>query len=236
MASVVEDWRMRIPLARAGAREMILISLGCGALTALGAWGVALGCAWCWPPVVIAPVLWAAGLAFFRDPQRVVPGEPDTLVAPADGVIVETVNLDHDPEINAPARRISIFLSVLNVHINRSPCGGVVRMIRYQPGAFIDARDPESGRRNESNMIVIDPDCAADGPIIVRQIAGLIARRIVCDVKVGQRLERGQRIGMIKFGSRTELIYPAASGYHTTVAVGQPSRGAATVVASKRGG
>jgi phosphatidylserine decarboxylase len=164
-------------------------------------------------------------MAFFRDPERRVPADPDVMVSPADGLVVETVELDHHPDINGPAKRISIFLSVFDVHINRSPCEGVVRMMRYQPGQFVDARDPDSGRVNEANTIVIEPDDPAEGPVVVRQIAGLIARRIVCDLKVGDRVRTGQRIGLIKFGSRTELIFPAGSRFLPSVPCGGSRQG-----------
>jgi phosphatidylserine decarboxylase len=225
---------MRIPLARAGAREMVLITalVGVPAMVALIA-AAASGWMWLWPVGIVLALLWAGGMAFFRDPERAVPGEAGIMVAPADGVVVETVELDVHPDVGGPARRISIFLSVFNVHINRSPCDGVVREMRYQPGRFVDARDPESGRVNEANTIVIEPDDPAEGPVVVRQIAGILARRIVCYLKVGDRVRTGQRIGLIKFGSRTELIFPAGSSYRPSVKVGDKSRGAVTVMARR---
>jgi phosphatidylserine decarboxylase len=178
-------------------------------------------------------LLWAGGLAFFRDPERAVPVEPGTMVAPADGLVVETAELDYHPDVEGPARRISIFLSIFDVHINRSPCDGVVRLMRYKPGKFVDARDPNCGVMNESNTVVIEPDDPTEGPVVVRQIAGLIARRIVCDLKVGDRVAKGQRIGLIKFGSRTELIFPARSQYRPSVHVGEKSRAAITIMARR---
>lgn len=224
---------MRIPLARAGAREMLLITLIFAGPAALAFVGAAAGWAWCWPVGGLFVLLWAAGMAFFRDPQRRVPAEPGIMVAPADGLVVETADLDHHPDVNGPARRISIFLSVFDVHVNRSPCEGVVRLMRYEPGRFVDARNSDSGRVNEANTIVIEPDDPAEGPVVVRQIAGLIARRIVCDLKVGDRVKTGQRIGLIKFGSRTELIFPAGSPYRPSVKVGDRSRGAVTIMARR---
>jgi phosphatidylserine decarboxylase len=224
---------MRIPLARAGAREMLLLTLVFGGPAALAFFGAASGWAWCWPVGGLFALLWAGGLAFFRDPERAIPGDRGIMVAPADGVVVETAELDHQPDVNGPARRISIFLSVFDVHINRSPCEGVVRLMRYQPGRFVDARDPNSGQVNESNTIIIEPDDPAEGPVVVRQIAGLIARRIVCNLKVGDRVKTGQRIGLIKFGSRTELIFPAGSPYRPSVKVGERARGAVTIMARR---
>ena len=155
-------------------------------------------------------------------------------MAPADGKVVEIVRLDGHDDIGGPAMRMGIFLSVLDIHVNRSPCAGVVRAIRYEPGKFLDARHPDSGRLNEANTVVIDPDEPHAGPIVVRQIAGFIARRVVCSLKVGDRVETGQRIGLIKFGSRTELIVPGHDNYDASVAVGDKARGAFTVMARRR--
>lgn len=224
---------MRIPLARAGTREMLIITAVCGlpaaAFFALGN----MGHVWAWPVGAVLVILWAGGLAFFRDPERQVPSDPGVMVSPADGLVVETVELESYPDITGPARRISIFLSVFNVHINRSPCDGVVRLMKYQPGQFLDARDPNSGKANEANTVVIEPDDSMEGPVVVRQIAGLIARRIVCDLKVGDRVKRGQRIGLIKFGSRTELIFPSGSKFLPSVKVGEKVRGAMTIMARR---
>lgn len=206
---------MRIPLNPAGGREMAIISLLFGPAAAAAYVATASGYLWCWPVAVILTLAWAAGIAFFRDPDRKTPTESGIMVAPADGKVVETITLDHHDDIGGPARRIGIFLSVLDVHVNRSPCSGVVQAIRYQPGQFLDARNPNSSRLNEANTIIIEPDDHDEGPVVVRQIAGLIARRVVCSVKVGDRVETGQRVGMIKFGSRTELIVPCAQPVRT---------------------
>lgn len=224
---------MRIPLAPAGRREMIIITLVFGSATVAGFAAVGMGHAWGFPLGVFCGHLWGFGLAFFRDPERTTPAESDILVAPADGKVTETATLDHHDDVGGPATRIGIFLSIFDVHVNRSPCSGTIRTIRYQPGRFLDARDKRSGELNEANMLVIDPDDPDEGPVVVRQVAGLIARRIVCSVKVGDRVEKGQRIGMIKFGSRTELIVPTRSLYTPAVKVGDKARGAATILARK---
>jgi len=224
---------MRIPLTPSGGREIALISLLLGGPAAAGFMAAALGTPWCWPLAVLLTALWGAGLAFFRDPERATPNEPGILVAPADGKVVESVKLDHDERIGGPATRLSIFLSVLDVHVNRSPCAGVVVSMQYRPGRFLDARDPNSGSLNEANTIIIDPDEPGVGPVVVRQIAGLIARRIVCCVKVGDHIEAGQRIGLIKFGSRTELIMPGHDRYAPAVQVGDRARGAVTIMARR---
>jgi phosphatidylserine decarboxylase len=224
---------MRIPLAPAGSREMLILTLLFGA-PAIGCMLAArLGYVWFWPAAALLGLLWLGGLAFFRDPERASPAEPGLMVAPADGRVVEITKLDHDPEIGGPATRIAIFLSVFDVHINRSPCAGTVRSVRYKPGKFLDARDPDSGRLNESNTIVVDPAAPHVGPVVVRQIAGLIARRIVCPLQAGDHLGTGQRIGLIKFGSRTELILPGHDLYEPAVRVGDRAVGAVTVMARR---
>jgi len=224
---------MRIPLNPSGGREIALISVLLGGPAAACVVAAAMGHAWCWPVAVLLMLSCCAGLAFFRDPERVTPNEPGILVAPADGKVVESVKLDHYDWIGGPATRLSIFLSVLNVHVNRSPCAGLVCAMQYRPGRFLDARNPNSGSLNEANTIVIEPDEFGVGPVIVRQIAGLLARRIVCCVKVGDRVEAGQRIGLIKFGSRTELIVPGHDRYVPAVQVGDQARGAVTIMARR---
>jgi phosphatidylserine decarboxylase len=124
-----------------------------------------------------------------------------------------------------------VFLSLFNVHINRMPCTGRVRTVSYRRGEFLDARHPESGQRNESNTLLIDPDSPMPGPVEVRQVAGLVARRIICNVGEGQHATIGDRIGLIKFGSRTELIIPRRPGTEILVKVGEPVLGAITILA-----
>lgn len=224
---------MRVPLAPAGLREMAILTLVFGGA---GIWALVMalgGHLWAWPVAILFLIAWLSGLAFFRDPERRTPSEPAIQVSPADGKVTETTLLEHHPDIGGPAMRIGIFLSVLDVHINRSPCAGTVRSVRHTPGRFLDARHPDCGELNEANTIVIDPDPPHTGPVVVRQVAGLIARRIVCSVQPGDRVAPGQRIGLIKFGSRTELILPGHNLYRPAVAVGDHVYGAATVVARR---
>jgi len=185
---------------------------------------VLLGCfvgGWIAPFVTIAYAVFAIPiaaflLAFFRDPDRKadhekIPGH--VLVAPADGTVTEIKNID-DPRVGGPAVKIGIFLSIFNVHINRAPCLARVADVTYKSGEFLDARDLDSSHRNEANDLVLEPQEAhlhnLPFKLVVRQIAGKIARRIVCEAKPGTVLNAGQRYGMIKFGSRTELIVPAS--------------------------
>jgi phosphatidylserine decarboxylase len=170
-------------------------------------------------------------LAFFRDPPRTRAYEPGELCSPADGRVTEISLLDHHPPIDGPAVRIGMFLSLFNVHVNRFPCAARVLSVTHQPGLFLDARHPESGERNESNTLILDPGPAMPGPIVLRQVAGLVARRIVCHAAAGQAWPIGGRFGMIKFGSRTELIIPRVAGTDICVSVGDPVKGGLTILA-----
>ncbi len=194
-------------------------------LPALVAGGV--GWVWGWEWLWIGAIGLMAGLAwFFRDPARRIPREAGAIVSPADGKVTEIAPNEDAARGPVPGTRVSIFLSVMDCHVNRAPCAGEVRAIRYRRGRFLNALSPASGDANESNWISLD--CGQRG-IAVRQIAGLIARRIVCRVSEGEVLERGQRIGLIRFGSRVELYLPAEA--RIEVRVGQKVRGGASVVA-----
>jgi phosphatidylserine decarboxylase len=195
----------------------------------LGGAAVALA-VWYWPLAAVPILVWAWVISFFRDPHRAPPAEPGVLVAPADGKVTEITDVDHDDQIGGPARRIGIFLSIFNVHINRSPCAGQVRSITYQKGEFLNALNPDSSRRNESNTVVFDGGDGAPTTVVVRQIAGVIARRIVCHAKAGDQLVPGERFGMIKFGSRTELTIPVQQGDRVVVAAGQTVYAGSTVL------
>jgi phosphatidylserine decarboxylase len=160
---------------------------------------------------------------FFRDPERAISGEAGAVVSPGDGKVTDVSPVRAD---NGQQMRISIFLSVLDVHVNRSPIAGVVRGVRYQPGKFLDARSPASAEENEQNIVTVEGDGQT---VVFKQIAGLLARRIVFQPKVGDRLERGQRVGLIKFGSRVDVLFDAAS--RVNVKVGDRVRGGASVLA-----
>ncbi|MBN1346972.1 MAG: phosphatidylserine decarboxylase family protein [Phycisphaerae bacterium] len=220
---------MRIPLTSDGWREMTVATILLGAATAALAW-------WYWPLAVAPIIVWLWAISFFRDPHRAVPGEPGILVAPADGKVTEIVDLDHDDDIGGPARRVSIFLSVFNVHINRSPCAARVRSIQYRRGEFVNAMRSDSSHRNEANTLVLDGADGAPSTIVVTQIAGAIARRIVCHAKTGDPLGAGQRFGMIKFGSRTELTIPKRDGDRVVVRLGQAVRAGETIMIRLAGG
>ncbi len=163
---------------------------------------------------------------FFRDPKRRIPTEAASVVSPADGTIVGIEDLPSTPHYDGPCKRISIFLSVFNVHINRSPFDGTVESITYNPGEFKNAMRADTTDVNESNTIRMKTD---RGPMTVRQISGLIARRIVCKVEVGENLAKGEKFGMIKFGSRTELYLPTNA--EICVKLKDKVQGGATIVA-----
>lgn len=174
--------------------------------------------------ITAIPVLFALFfLWFFRDPERRIPAGAGDIVSPADGVVTEA---DWIETAGGSRFRISIFLNVFDVHVNRSPAAGVVKAVEYREGAFLNAMKPESGLLNEQTLVVID---AGAYEISFKQIAGLLARRIVCKVKVGDRLERGQRVGMIKFGSRTDVLMPAEAV--PRVKTGTRVKGGSTVLA-----
>jgi len=181
-------------------------------------------------PVILALFfLW-----FFRDPSRQVPDGPGLIVSPADGKVdvAEWVETAEGSRL-----RVTIFLNVFNVHVNRVPVGGTVEVVEFRQGQFLNAMRPDSAVHNEQTLITIN---TGDYSVSFKQIAGLLARRIVCNLKVGDRVERGQRMGLIKFGSRTDVLMPAE--VHLRVKKGQHVVGGKTVlgvmpdVASSQGG
>jgi phosphatidylserine decarboxylase len=176
---------------------------------------------WAWG---IVPLLLAAFfLWFFRDPERTIPSGPGLIVSPGDGLVTETVRIS-TPQ--GPRQRISIFLNVFNVHVNRSPIGGVLTTVRYQKGKYLNAMNPESADSNEQNVATV----SGEYEVTFKQIAGLIARRIVFVPREGDRLERGQRVGLIKFGSRVDVIFPDEA--ELQVKVGQRVKGGSSVLAA----
>ena len=178
------------------------------------------------PAWAILPCLLAMFfLWFFRDPERTIPQDPGAVVSPADGKVtdVSTVTVG-----NRQQTRVSIFLNVFDVHVNRSPIAGIVRDVRYQHGQFLNAMNTVSAERNEQNIVTMEGE--GDGQkVVFKQIAGLLARRIVFNPKVGDRLERGQRVGLIKFGSRTDLLLDASA--RMNVKIGDRVKGGSSVLA-----
>jgi phosphatidylserine decarboxylase len=180
--------------------------------------------AWAVPAVVLAGFfLW-----FFRDPERTVPADADAIVSPGDGKVTDVSAVT----VNGMSRmRVSIFLSVFDVHVNRSPIGGVVREVRYSKGKFINAMSASSAEQNEQNVVTVEGEGQT---VIFKQIAGLLARRIVFTKKVGERVERGERVGLIKFGSRVDVLFDPEADLK--VKAGDRVKGGASVIAVARTG
>jgi phosphatidylserine decarboxylase len=184
--------------------------------------GVIAWLAW-WPYAVPVLLLAAFCLWFFRDPERAIPTQPGAMVSPGDGKVTDVSVVTAN---GAKRQRISIFLSVFDVHVNRSPIAGVIRDVRYQRGKFLNAMGAHSAEENEQNIVTVE----GEGRIVVfKQIAGLIARRIVFDRKVGDTVARGERIGLIKFGSRVDVLFDADA--NVLVKPGDRVKGGATVLA-----
>ena len=192
---------------------------GAGCLLAAGA------IAWLatWPYAVPVLVLAAFFLWFFRDPERQIPTLPGAVVSPGDGKVTDVSLITVD---GTPRRRVSIFLSVFDVHVNRSPIAGVIRDVRYQRGKFLNAMGARSAEENEQNIVTVEGEGRT---VIFKQIAGVLARRIVFNRKVGDTVARGERIGLIKFGSRVDVLFDRDAAIQ--VKLGNHVQGGATVLA-----
>ncbi len=204
-------------------RDGYIYGLSLLAVAALAGWATG---SWLWaiPPVLLA----AFFLWFFRDPERPIPADPGLIVSPADGLVTEAVSIS-TPE--GPRKRISIFLSVFDVHVNRAPIAGELREIRYYKGKYMNAMNPACAEQNERNIVTLQGEGIE---ITFKQIAGLLARRIVFPMKVGDQVKRGQRVGLIKFGSRTDIVMPAEAEFQ--VKVGDRVKGGASVIAMMTAG
>jgi phosphatidylserine decarboxylase len=198
------------------------------ALVALGAWGIVMWGRWVWavevPMVLIA--IWL--LVFFRDPARTGPRGDQYVIAPADGEIVDVRQVDEPMYLKCEATRISIFMNVFDVHVNRYPVSGTVAYRNYNPGKFLHAAEDKASLDNEQSSIGLT---GPHGAVLVRQIAGLIARRIVTDAKVGDRAAQGARLGMIRFGSRVDVYLPLTAHAAPQVQIGDRVAAGATVLA-----
>jgi phosphatidylserine decarboxylase len=199
-------------------RDGYIYGLSLAAVAALVVWATG---SWMW---AILPILLAAFfLWFFRDPERAIPSEPGLIVSPADGLVTETVTISTP---SGPRKRVSIFLSVFDVHVNRAPIAGELREVAYHKGQYMNAMNPACAERNERNVVTMRGEGIE---VTFKQIAGLLARRIVFPYKEGDRVERGQRVGLIKFGSRTDVVMPAEA--ELQVKVGERVKGGASVLA-----
>lgn len=200
-------------------RDGYIYGLSLFVVAAVVAWATH---SWLW---AILPLLLAAFfLWFFRDPTRQIPTGAGLIVSPGDGLVTETTRIETP---DGPRQRISIFLSVFDVHVNRSPIAGVLTSVRYQKGQYLNAMNPASADRNEQNIVTV----RGDGyEITFKQIAGLLARRIVFNPREGSSVQRGQRVGLIKFGSRVDIVLPVEAAL--AVKVGERVRGGASVLAT----
>lgn len=196
--------------------SLLAVAAVLGWATGNWAWGIA-------PVVLAAFFLW-----FFRDPERTIPTGAGLIVSPGDGLVTETAQIQTP---DGARQRISIFLSVFDVHVNRAPMGGVLSRVHYQKGQYLNAMNPASAERNEQNAVTIQGDGYA---VTFKQIAGLLARRIVFNHAEGDRVERGQRVGLIKFGSRVDVIVPGEA--ELRVKVGERVKGGASVLAAMPAG
>jgi len=197
----------------------------------LGAWGIvgllamlALTGRWVWLALWLPLAVWV--VAFFRDPERPGPRADDLVIAPADGKVVSVADVDEPAFFGERATRISIFMNVFDCHVNRYPTDGRIAYRHYGPGRFMSAADDKASLENEQSSVGLT---TAHGNVLVRQIAGLIARRIVTDHAVGRVVRQGERLGMIRFGSRVDLFLPR--GTHVLVREGDRARAGITKVA-----
>lgn len=224
---------MKIPLTRLGLPQvavypgllfiaMLIVLLSGNSF--MPVWGVILF-------EILAGFVLVWALSFFRDPYRDCPQDSTLLLSPADGKVTDTDVLDNHPDFDGQVLRIGIFLSIFNVHINRMPCGAKVEKTVYKPGAFKNAMNPESSRVNESNAVFFTRTERPHARLMVRQISGAIARHIVCPIQNGQTFSQGDKFGMIKFGSRTELFVPVQKGLQCKVKKGDIVKAGLTVVA-----
>jgi len=222
------QWRSRLGLARYGLAELVLFSIVCLLSSCLVSFLAVFVHGTLWILMVPVLLVWSEVIYFFRDPQREVPQETAALVSPADGTITNVEEVDEPDFPGGRALRISIFLSIFNVHVNRIPRGGKVLQVRYFPGAFLDARNAASAIRNE--QLWIDMVEENGRPLRVKQISGAIARRIVCWLKEGETVQKGERLGMIKFGSRTDLLFPSNQAREICVKAGDKVLGGQSIL------
>ena len=202
-------------------RDGYYYALALAGVAVLTAW--LAGVVWSLPPcLLVLFFLW-----FFRDPERTIPGSPGAVVSPADGKVTDVCAVSMN---GVRHTRISIFLSVFDVHVNRSPVAGVIREVRYQKGKFLNAMNPASAEHNEQNAVTVECDGQT---VLFKQIAGLLARRIVFNRRVGDHVARGERVGLIKFGSRVDVFLDSSA--QMEIKIGDRVKGGASLLAYLRG-
>jgi len=224
---------VKVPLTKYGLPQVVVFPA-----VILAAMGIFLPAGFSLLPVwaavaieLVLAVIFFWVLAFFRDPDRCSPSETNLLLAPADGKITDIEIVKEDNFIGSEAMRIGIFLSIFNTHINRSPCNAKVEKITYKQGLYKNAANPRSGQVNESNDLYLVRTESPEDKLVVRQISGAIARRIVCKTSEGKNLAGGEKFGMIKFGSRTELYVPISDNFKCLVKKGDKVKAGITPLA-----
>lgn len=198
-------------------RDGYFYGIGCAVAAVMIAWLAS------WPYAVPVILMGAFCLWFFRDPEREIPALAGAIVSPGDGKVTDVSAVATG---GIQRSRISIFLNVFDVHVNRSPIAGVIRDVRYQKGKFLNAMGAHSAEENEQSIVTVEGE---GGTVVFKQIAGLIARRIVFNLKAGDRVVRGQRVGLIKFGSRVDIIFDSEATIQ--VKPGDRVKGGSTVLA-----
>jgi phosphatidylserine decarboxylase len=224
---------MKIPLTKFGWPQVVVIpALILSAMVVIALLTDAVLPIWI---VIVIEILFSVflvwSISFFRDPERQSPSDDSLLLAPADGRITDIETTNENSFIQGPALRISIFLSIFDIHINRSPCNANVKMITHKEGKHRNAMSSKSGRENEFNDLCLVRINQPQDRLIIRQVSGAIARRIVCNAKIGQKLNRGEKFGMIKFGSRTELYVPIGENVKCLVNIGDKVKAGLTPLA-----
>jgi len=222
-------------IAKYARRDFAIWTLAAGVVGGVSVWA-ALRIGWgFWACAAVVAALWSGVAWFLRDPQRHPPQDPTGLLCPADGRVTDITPVGPESPLGRDGLKIGVFMTLLSCHVNRSPADGRVQRVEHRPGRFLDARSENAGQLNESaDVHLIVSGQGREYPIVVRQIAGLVARRIVTDLAAGQSLVRGQRIGMIKFGSRVELLVPDELLGTVRVEVGQPVRAGESVLVTVR--
>jgi len=223
---------MRIPLTKFGWPQVVVFpAIVLAALIILPLLSAAILPVW---SIIIVELVLALffvwSLIFFRDPDRRSPSDRNLLLAPADGRITDIETINEDNFIGGSALRIGIFMSIFDVHINRAPCDVKIEKSTYRKGKYKNAMSPEAGLVNESNDLGLVREDEPQDKLIVRQISGAIARRIVCKAETGQQLIRGEKFGMIKFGSRTELYVPISESVKCLVKIGDKVKAGLTPI------
>jgi len=220
-----------IHLTKYGRREWASASIVSGSAIIVLAILSASWPGWLLVAAVVA-CLWAWVIWFFRDPDRTCPQGEDLIVSPADGRVTDVTKLGPDSILGCDGVQIGIFMNIFNVHVNRCPCSGTVEKVEHRSGTFLDVRNPLASQRNEASTVTLRHQAGGkDFPVAFRQIAGLVARRIVTDLRPGQAIGRAERIGMVKFGSRLEVMIPDELVGEVVVAIGQKVLAGQTVLA-----